>query len=161
MYSIFLTVGTQFGFDRLVKAVDDAIGSGEIVDVEVFAQIGGGGYEPVNMQFVRILDKDAFDEKVCQADALIGHSGIGTIVMAMEKDKPLLVMPRRKKYGELVNEHQLGTARKFEQLGHIMAVYNTDELASRISELKNFTPTSRTPQPQLVCSRIKGFLESL
>jgi beta-1,4-N-acetylglucosaminyltransferase len=158
---IFLTVGTQFGFDRLVKAVDDAIGSGEIVDVEVFAQIGGGGYEPVNMQFVRMLDKGAFDEKVCQADALIGHSGIGTIVMAMEKDKPLLVMPRRKKYGELVNEHQLGTAKKFEQLGHIMAVYEEDELAVKISELKSFRPSPRKADPQRVCDRIKGFLESL
>lgn len=158
---IFLTVGTQFGFDRLVKAVDGVIGSGEIVDVEVFAQIGGGEYEPVNMKFVRMLDKDEFDEKVCQADALIGHSGIGTIVMAMEKNKPLLVVPRRKKYGELVNEHQLGTARKFEELGHIVAAYDTDGLAVKIRELKSFKPAVRKPEPERVCQRIKGFLESI
>jgi len=158
---IFLTVGTQFGFDRLVKAVDEAIGRGEIVDVEVFAQIGGGEYEPVNMQFVRMLDKDAFDEKVSGADALIGHSGIGTIVMAMEKAKPLLVMPRRKKYGELVNEHQLATAKKFEELGHIMAAYDTDGLAVKISELKSFKPKRREALPRRVCDRIKAFLESI
>lgn len=35
---ILLTVGTQFSFDRLVKAVDDALDNG-LVDEEIFAQI--------------------------------------------------------------------------------------------------------------------------
>ena len=38
---IFLAVGTQFGFDRLVKVVDEAIGW-QLIQDAVFAQIGPG-----------------------------------------------------------------------------------------------------------------------
>jgi UDP-N-acetylglucosamine transferase subunit ALG13 len=43
---IFLTVGTWYkGFDRLVKAVDELVGS-VIIDDQVIAQIGYGSYKP-------------------------------------------------------------------------------------------------------------------
>jgi UDP-N-acetylglucosamine transferase subunit ALG13 len=48
---IFLTVGTQFPFDRLVRAVDEAFDNGAI-DEEVFAQIGETSYRPRNFEQV-------------------------------------------------------------------------------------------------------------
>ena len=108
---IFLTVGTQFPFDRLVKAVDDAAGKGAAGD-EVFAQTGGGTYRPRNMKYVEKMERGEFAECVAKARAIIGHAGMGTILVAVEAGKPLLVMPRRAEFGEIVNDHQLATAAK-------------------------------------------------
>ena len=157
---IFLTVGTLFNFDRLVESVDKAIGTGIIKD-EVFAQISDGKYIPKNMEYVEILDKNEFDKKLIEADSLLSHAGMGSITMALNYDKPILVMPRLKKYGEHVNDHQLGTAIKFRDLGHVLVAVESDELPAKIEELKTFKPKPRENQADKVTERIKQFLDSL
>ena len=155
---IFLTVGTAFPFDRLVCAIDDAITRKEI-DIEVFAQVGIGGYRPRNFPSVETLNKKEFDEYFNKADAIIAHAGMGTITMALEKNKPILVMPRLKKYRELVNDHQRATANRFEQLGHIVAAYNKDDISVKIQLLESFKPVPRINQAKKVSERIASFLQ--
>lgn len=157
---IFLPVGTQFGFDRLIKAVDEVI-SQKIVQDEVFAQIGPGEYKPVAMKYVINLGKEEFDSIFNSCDAIISHAGMGNIALAMNTQKPLLVLPRLKKYGEVVNNHQVDTARKFEELGHILAAYDENELVEKIKLLKTFVPKPRIPNRQGVIDRITSFLNSL
>ncbi len=136
---ILLTVGTQFPFDRLVEAVDRAIGEG-LVDEEIFAQIGESSYKPHNFAYVNSLDKHLFDSQFHESSGIISHTGMGTIMAALDNEKPLLGMPRLKKYGEAVNNHQLVVARKFEELGHILVAYNEHNLAEKIKQLKSFVP---------------------
>jgi len=157
---IFLTVGTQFPFDRLVKVVDDLVEAGVIKD-EVFAQVGDEAYQPRNFQAVASLDKKAFDEHVHEASAIISHAGMGTITMALDTGKPLLAMPRRRRYGEVVNDHQVAIARKFEQLGHLLVAYSPEELGGKVELLKGFKPSPRRVQPEVVVRRIAEFLEGL
>ena len=157
---IFLTVGTLFNFDRLVLAVDNAIENGLIKDT-VFAQISDGKYIPKNMEYVDILEKEEFDQKLIESDALLSHAGMGSITMALSHNKPILVMPRLKKYGEHVNNHQLGTARKFEELGHVLVAVETEELPAKIEVLKTFKPKPRKNQADKVAERIKQYLDSL
>ena len=157
---IFLTVGTQFGFDRLVKAIDEMAAKGEIEDT-VFAQIGPGSYLPRHMDYAVSLDKDAFDKTFDSCRVIISHAGMGSISLALEHGKPLLVMPRLGRYGEVVNDHQVGTARQFEQLGHLLAAYDETELAEKIRLLNTFTPRLRVPNRQGVVDRVRRFLENL
>lgn len=156
----FVTVGTLFPFDRLVKAVDLAV-SEKLLDENVFAQIGKSNYKPENMEYAEVLDSDSFNSRIRQADFLISHAGIGSITTALSMNKPLLVMPRLKKFGEHVNDHQLDTARKFEELGHILVAYSEDELPDKFQQLKEFTPKPRQSQADKVAERISVFLESL
>ena len=157
---IFLTIGTQFPFDRLVKSVDEAI-SRKVFEAEIFAQIGESSYRPRNFKYVKSLQKSQFDCWARKASAIIGHGGMGTITVALDGNKPLLVMPRLRKYGEVVNDHQLAVARKFEELGHILVAYETEELPAKMEELKTFVPRKREAQPQAVAERIAKFLNDL
>jgi len=86
---------------------------------------------------------------------------MGTITMALENHKPLLVMPRLKKYGEVVNDHQVTIARKFEELGHILVAHTEEELPDKLRELKTFVPKPRTNQAKAVADRIAKFLNEL
>lgn len=156
---IFLTVGTQFPFDRLVRAVDEALGDG--FTEEVFAQVGDSSYEPRNFRAVTSLDKHEFDTCFHEASGIIGHAGMGTICMALEQGKPLLVLPRRKEFGEVVNDHQVAIARKFDQLGHVLAAYEAEELAGKMGLLKTFVARPRQASPDAVARRIADFLGDL
>jgi beta-1,4-N-acetylglucosaminyltransferase len=155
---IFLTVGTQFPLDRLVKAVDEAIGQG-LLNEEIWAQIGQSSYQPRHFRkSTDFLDKQLFDQWMGKASKVISHAGIGSITMALDAAKPLLVMPRLRKYGEVVNNHQVDIAQKFEQFGYLLAAYDIEELPEKIEALKSFVPQKRNTQPEKVAERISRFL---
>ena len=157
---IFLTVGTQFPFDRLVRAVDEAFDNG-LFDEEIFAQIGQTSYKPRNFDSIISLEKNLFDEHIRNSSSVISHAGVGTITLALDNQKPLLVMPRLKTYGEVVNDHQVAIAQKFEELGHILVAYQEKQLLQKIIELKTFIPRKRHIQIDAVADRIAKFLQSL
>lgn len=157
---IFLTVGTQFPFDRLLRAVDEALDENKDTE-EIFAQAGPTSYQPRNFQAVAWLDKQPFDDSFRQASAIIGHAGMGTISMALESNKPLLVLPRRRKFGEVVNDHQVAIARKFEQLGHLLVAYAAADVAAKLRLLPAFVPRPRQAQPQAVVQKIEAFLRGV
>ena len=157
---IFLTVGTQFPFDRLLEAVDAAVDRGTVSE-EIYAQIGESRYVPRNFKGVASVPKAEFDECLANASAVIGHAGMGTITAAMEHNKPLLVMPRLKKFGEVVNDHQIGIAKRFEQAGLLLAAYNAEGLAAGMTKLKAFVPKKRECATEAVVERISRFLQEI
>ncbi len=157
---IFLTVGTQFPFDRLVRAIDDIVGEG-LISETVFGQIGRGACKPRNFEAVARMEKEEFDKHLSQASGIIGHAGMGTISMALNNRKPLLAMPRLKKYGEVVNDHQLGIAKRFSELGHILAAYGVEDLPDGIARLGDFIPNERRPAAHAVADRISRFLNGV
>jgi UDP-N-acetylglucosamine transferase subunit ALG13 len=157
---IFLTVGTVMPFDRLVKAVDEAV-EAKIITMPVFAQIGETNLMPRNMEYASVLEKRDFDRKVEEAEYMISHAGMGSITMALEQKKRLLVMPRRRQYREHVNDHQVATARKFGELGHVLVAYAAAELPLRLREIASFVPVPRISQADQVAGRIRQFLDQI
>ena len=106
---IFVTIGSMFPFDRMIRAMDAwaaVEGRGE----EVLAQIGDGGFEPSHLRWQRLLDRGAFDDAVRRARLVVAHAGVGSVVTAGELGKPIVVMPRRAALGEHTSDHQVETA---------------------------------------------------
>ena len=157
---IFLTVGSMFPFDRLIQAVDEMVGDGRITD-QVTAQIGDGKYEPKNFPFKRFMGKPEYERELANATYLIAHAGAGTIALALESGKPLLVVPRRSANKEHVNDHQIATARKFAELGHVLVANETVELPVKLSQLKSFVATHRAVDSERMARRIGLILKSV
>lgn len=130
---IFVCVGTQLAFDRLIVAVDQWAGAGP--GREVFAQIGPSRLRPRHIQHAEFVSPKECSERMTGADAVVAHAGIGTILTALELGKPLLVMPRRAEFGEHRNDHQLATASRFAELGRVSVAFDETELAVRLDEL--------------------------
>ena len=156
---IFLTVGTYpLQFDRLVEGADIAVRDG-LIEEEIFAQIGACNYRPKHIEYAEMLVKSEFDDYFKKADSIVGHAGMGTISMALEESKPILVMARMSKYKEHVNDHQVSTADMFEKLGHVLVAHTANELPQKVNELKTFIPAQRDATPQAVADRIAEFLK--
>ena len=62
---IFVTIGSMFPFDRLIRAMD-AWAAERAPETELLAQIGAGAYEPRNMPWVRRLDQADFARTVAR-----------------------------------------------------------------------------------------------
>jgi UDP-N-acetylglucosamine transferase subunit ALG13 len=157
---IFLTVGSSLPFDRLVEMVDRAVGDG-LVGEQIFAQIGSGRYRPQHLEFVDFLTRKDYEARFREASAVVSHAGIGTIAAALKERKPIIVMPRRKEHGELVDDHQTLTAKKFADLNHVLAFSSREELEAGLRRLPHFIPATRTPNAIGIAEKITSFLTDL
>jgi UDP-N-acetylglucosamine transferase subunit ALG13 len=156
---IFVTVGTQLGFDRLVHAVDAwAAARGR---ADVFAQIGEGAIPPQHIAWAPFLSPAEFRAKFEAASAIVAHAGMGTILTALELGKPILVMPRRENLREQRNDHQLETARRFEESWGVEAAYDVQEVAAKLDQLEGSLPPQRirTEASMQLLERLKSFVK--
>ena len=119
---IFVTVGGMRAFDRLVIAMDRLAGE---LDEEVVMQIGSTEYEPGNCKYFKFLPSDEMKELYARARVVICHAGIGSILSAAQYNKPLILVPRTKRYGEHIDDHQLEIAREMESRG-MTVLYDID-----------------------------------
>lgn len=160
---IFVTIGTQAPFDRLISAMDEV--AGLIGGEEVIAQAIGTSIVPKNMKVFDFIPPDEFDKLFAKARIIIGHAGTGTILSALTSQKPILVMPRIASLGEHRNEHQLATAEAFEKLGYIKVAMNEEELKQMSLELINNKDNVKLETVGLVASdklvqSIRSFIQS-
>ena len=121
---IYLTVGTQLSFDRLVKAVDAWAGIKE--DVEVFAQIGPSTYQPKNMKYEAFLTPTKSNDMLQQADCVVAHAGMGTVITSLLNHKPLIILPRKAVFKEHRNDHQMSTAKWLADRAGIKVAWHED-----------------------------------
>lgn len=148
---IFVTVGGQLPFDRLIRAVDGW--AGEHAQEPVIAQIGSSGYLPKYMSARRLLTPAAFGAYVDDAQAVVAHAGIGTILACLERKKPLLIVPRRASLGEHRNDHQMATVRNLADRAGIWVALDEAELWSKLQRIHHLSGESMhlgDPSPELI-----------
>ncbi|MCH8271105.1 MAG: hypothetical protein IH985_07850 [Planctomycetes bacterium] len=130
---IFVTVGTQLAFDRMIRVVDAWAGASGRADV--FAQIGPGAWRPSHIEWSEFVTPGEFDRRSRESDVIIGHAGMGAILTAMQYGKPIVIMPRRAALREQRNDHQVATARRFSHRQGITVAMDEHELVDRLDQL--------------------------
>jgi UDP-N-acetylglucosamine transferase subunit ALG13 len=150
---LFVTVGTQYPFDRLVRTIDQWAGRRD--DMEIFAQTGPTEYRPRNMRFAAFIDAEECSRQVEQADAVLAHAGMGSIITAMQSGKLIVVMPRRADLGEHRNDHQMATARKLLAQGKVIVAFDESHLLEKLNQLDQLSSHHRAcgePSPRLLAT---------
>lgn len=142
---IFVTVGAQMPFDRLIGAVDAWAEAHPGHSVE--AQIGESELRPAHLAWSRMLSPAELGRALDGADVIVGHAGTGTIFAALEREKPLLVMPRSAALGETRNDHQLATAARLGARLGVSVAWDEHELVARLTTLDRILP-SRALAPE-------------
>lgn len=156
---IFVTVGHQIPFDRMVRLVDEWAGRTRRRDV--YAQIGETDYCPKHIAFEKYLSRSQFDACLERCSRVVAHAGVGTIIQAIFKQKPLLVLPRLSSLRETRSDHQVGTAKHFAAQGQLLAAFDDTEFLAALDRLEAFTPRGGVglqASPELL-ARIQAFLD--
>ncbi|MFH1119559.1 MAG: glycosyltransferase [Bacteroidota bacterium] len=135
---VFVVVGTQEPFDRMLKAVDEWAEKNR--QESVFAQISRASYIPIHFESTGFISPELFDQKFQEADLIVSHAGMGTIISALQHAKPIIVMPRLAQFHEHRNDHQLATARSFGKLGFVRDVYSESEMIAALDHAFSLKP---------------------
>jgi len=159
---IFVTIGSQEPFDRLIEAMDSIAPS---LNTSIVAQIFRNNYKPRNIKDIEFISPVEYTEYLKEADIIIAHAGMGTILSVLQLQKPLIVMPRLAKYHETRNNHQVATAIEFEKMGYLKVAFDAEGLQKHINDVfdNKIIQTGKingSASPQLIGS-IKTFIENV
>ena len=137
---ILVMLGTQNNsFERLLKKMDELIEK-KVIDEKVIVQSGYTNYESKNMRIFDLIPQEELERYQEQADLIITHGGVGSIVSSIKKEKKVIAVPRLHRYNEHVNDHQKQIVEAFDKKGYIIGIQRIDELKNAIIRAQDFEP---------------------
>ena len=156
---ILVILGTQDKeFPRLLKAIDREIEKGNIKD-KVVVQAGSTKYSSKNMEILDLLPTPEFEKLMNDADLIITHGGVGSILSAIKKNKKVIAAARLAKYKEHHNDHQKQVIGEFVKQGYILELDNFNDLNLLLKEIRNFKPKRFVSHTKNMVKLIENYIE--
>jgi UDP-N-acetylglucosamine transferase subunit ALG13 len=135
---LYVTVGThQQPFQRLLDALAD------LPAEELVVQFGHGSAPPGVARATAFTSFSETLHYISEADAVVTHAGVGSILCARRVGHVPVVVPRLRRYGEHVDDHQAELTRALAEEGLVVPVWDTD----RLTEALDSMPRRSAPSP--------------
>ncbi len=129
---ILVTVGSSWAFDRLVRTADELAAR---LDEPMIIQRGESSHVPQHAQYVDTVDGTQMQDWLSEARVVVAHAGAGTILSVLQAGKPLVIVPRVARFGEVIDDHQFELAEALESRGWVVMVtdLSVESLAEAIA----------------------------
>lgn len=129
---IFVTIGTHPGqFDRLLRRIDEIAPK---IKEKIIIQRGFTKYIPKNTESFTFADD--LDPYFNEARLVIVHGATSLTEFVLKYKKPIITVPRQKRYGEHINDHQVEFAEALTKNTGILSIINISDLTPEL--LKNY-----------------------
>jgi UDP-N-acetylglucosamine transferase subunit ALG13 len=160
-----VTVGTDHHpFDRLIGWVNDWLGQHPERIPAFVVQRGPASIEPP-CPAPRFLGAAQLDALLDGADVMICHGGPGSIADAWARGHVPIAVPRLRRYGEVVDDHQVDFCTKLAELGRIRLAQEPAALArlldEAISDRTQFRMSGPTADVDAAVARFGSLVEEL
>jgi beta-1,4-N-acetylglucosaminyltransferase len=124
---IFVTVGTHHqAFDRLIDALTS------LPTQDLVVQYGHGPPPVAALSATAFLSFEEMLDRFHEADVVVTHGGVGSILSALRAGHTPLVVPRLKRFGEHVDDHQVELADALASERLVIPVWNTSKLPAAL-----------------------------
>ncbi|MFB9238605.1 glycosyltransferase [Plantactinospora siamensis] len=116
---IVVALGThdRFGFPRLLSRLVTIMPT----NAEVLWQVGSTRIPRMPRDARRQVPFDELEQAMREADVVITHAGVGSALTAMRAGRRAIQVPRRQRYGEHIDDHQVELARELDRRGLVLA----------------------------------------
>lgn len=139
---ILVTLGTQDKpFTRLLQQLESLKASGLLQD-RIVVQAGYTQFSSTLLEVHTYFSQIELDALRAEADLIITHGGVGSILDGLKVHKKIIAVPRLKRFGEHANDHQLEIIESFAQEGYILACLAVMDLKDCLEKVPSFTPKS-------------------
>lgn len=161
---ILVLLGTQNNsFHRLLEKLDELVEK-KVIDEKIVVQAGYTKYESKNMRIFGLIPQEELERYQEQADLIITHGGVGSIISSIKRGKKVIAVPRLHKYHEHVNDHQTQIIENFSIKNYIIGINEVDELEQAILKAKNFVPEKyeiKNHEENKIIKIIEKFIDNL
>jgi UDP-N-acetylglucosamine transferase subunit ALG13 len=152
---IFVTVGTnEARFDRLLRMIAEVPFDEKLV-------VQHGHSTPIDdsrTESIDFLPFDAMGEMMRRARVVITHAGVGSIMVALANDKRPVVVPRRRSFGEAVDDHQFQLGRRFAEAKLVTLVEDATALEAALRRPKS--PVTLAAGSSQLAVELRGYLSA-
>ena len=157
---ILVLLGTQNNsFNRLLEEIERNIENSNIND-EVIVQAGFTKFKSAKMKIFDFVSTEEIENLIGQANYIITHGGVGSIVSSLKKGKRVIAVPRMEMYEEHVNNHQIEIVQKFNEQGYIIGVTGVEELSKAIQQIDKFEPKTYISNSNKLINIVENFIDN-
>jgi beta-1,4-N-acetylglucosaminyltransferase len=147
---------------RLLDTVDDLARRGVFDSERVLIQSGNNpDFKTLNCENKPFCSMDEFEECLKNASLVISHAGCGTLLQAIRLGKVPIVMPRRKKYNEHVNDHQMQLVQALVEQGRVVAALEPEDLPEAMAQARRLSAKPHPAQPTLMLDTVRKAIKEL
>lgn len=158
---ILVMLGTQNNsFHRLLEKIEELIKNGVIKD-NVIVQAGYTKFKSDDMQIFDLIPREKLEKYQNQADLIITHGGVGSIITSLKLGKKVIAIPRLHEYGEHVNNHQIEIVELFDNKGYIIGCMDLEKLEEALKKVKEFEPKKYELDNHKMLNIIDEFIEKI
>lgn len=158
---VLVLLGTQNNsFKRLLEEIEKNIENGNIKD-KVLVQAGFTKFNSKYMEIFDFVSTEEIEKMIEDADYIITHGGVGSIVSSLKKGKKVIAVPRMKMYDEHVNNHQIDIINKFNAEGHIIGITGVEELSKAIKKVDTFEPKPYKCNSTKLINIVEDYIDSV
>lgn len=127
-FLVFATVGNATQpFDRFVRMVDEAAAR---TGLRTLIQVGRSNHPPEHAEAVAFIGRPEFERLVREADFVVTHAGVGSVMTSIGLGKAPLVVVRRSRLGEVIDDHQAELATELSRAGLIRIAESAEDLVA-------------------------------
>lgn len=143
---ILVTVGTnEAPFDRLLRAFESRPPAEELV-----VQHGPSRVRPPGARCVEFLSYEELAGAIRRARVVVTHAGVGSIMTALAGGKRPVVVPRLRRFGEAVDDHQVALGRRLDEAGLVTFVEDPGDVLQALETAAAVSEIELGPDPRLV-----------
>lgn len=155
MRSLLVTVGThEQPFDRLLREIDALTDqAGTIYGLAAFCQYGYSRYVP-KVESRAMLGAEELEERVHTATIIVTHGGPGSIMPGLKAGTRMVLVPRQRRFGEHVDDHQVAFCRRIGSSYDLPVVEDIGELGVAIKTALE-APARETQQDDRVTNSLQ------
>ena len=158
---ILVLLGTQHNeFTRLLKQIEELIENGFIKE-KVVVQAGFTKYKSDKMEIFDMTSKEKLKEYIEEANIIITHGGIGSIIMCLEENKKVIAVPRLHKYNEHVNDHQRQIVNIFNEKNYLIGIQDVEDIKEALKYAENFVPIKYKSNNKKMINIIENFIDNI
>ncbi|MSS74678.1 beta-1,4-galactosyltransferase [Candidatus Pacearchaeota archaeon] len=150
---IFVTIGTHPGqFDRLIKRIDEIAPH---IKEKIIIQTGFTKYVPKNVE--HFVFAESLEPYFRDARLVISHSATSLLEFVLSNKKPIITVPRQKKFGEHINDHQVEFAEALHLRTGIKVILNIQDITPQL--LKEYKTVPIIKKDNLV--KLQSFFKKI
>jgi beta-1,4-N-acetylglucosaminyltransferase len=129
----FVTVGNATdGFRRLLDAAERLAAAGTLPGPVVMQTGNNPGFVSRHAAARAFMPMEEFEDHVRRARLVIAHAGAGSVLHTLAAGKVPVVMPRRARYGEIIDDHQVELVEHLARGGRVIPAWEPADLPEAV-----------------------------
>jgi len=158
---ILVLLGTfQIEFPRPLIVIEQLMQEGKLRE-EVIVQNGFTNFTSSLLDLRPFMSAEELDKLYQEARIIITHAGTGSLMKGIKMGKKVISIPRLKKYGEHIDDHQLEIHTEFKKLRYTYPWNEEDSLEQVLIDVENFHPTQYVSHKEDMVQYLKSYIDSL